>query len=127
MTTTATLRRLYTSDSVTTASPNRLVVMLFDRLVKDLTLAQIGLERREIEAPHRALLHAQEILLELSSSLDLEVWPEGSGLLALYDYVRARLVTANVTKDVALVTECLELVQPVREAFTHAAGAVGEP
>lgn len=121
MTTAASLRRLYTSDSVSTASPARLVVMLFDRLVKDLHVAAVGIERRDVEGTHRALLHAQEIVTELAGSLDTSVWAGGEGLLALYDYVIARLVLANTTKDAALVEECLELVMPLREAFTQAA------
>lgn len=124
MTTAATLRRLYTSDSVTTASPAQLVVMLYDRLVKDINVALIGIERRDVEGTHCALLHAQEIVVELSGSLDLEVWPDGTGLAALYDFVLDRLVRANATKDAVLVTECLEVVQPLREAFTEAAAGV---
>lgn len=121
MTTTAALRRRYTNDSVTTASPGQLVVLLYNRLVKDLALALVGLERRDIEGSHRALRHAQEIVAELSSSLDLDVWPEGEGLLALYDYVQDRLVHANVTKSAALVAEVIDLVEPLRDAFTQAA------
>lgn len=121
MTTTAALRRLYTNDSVTTASPGQLVVLLYNRLVKDLNLALVGLERRDIEGSHRALRHAQEIVAELSSSLDTSVWPEGEGLLALYDYVQDRLVHANVTKSAALVAEAIDLLEPLRDAFTRAA------
>ena len=88
MTTAATLRRLYTSDSVTTASPAQLVVMLYDRLVKDLNVALIGLERRDIEGTHMALVHAQEIVSELSASLDTSAWPGGESLKALYDFVK---------------------------------------
>ena len=121
MTTTAALRRRYTNDSVPTASPGQLVVLLYNRLVKDLNLALVGLEKRDIEGAHRALRHAQEIVAELSSSLDLEVWPDGDGLLALYDYVQDRLVHANVTKSAALVAEALDLVEPLRDAFTQAA------
>ncbi|QKE82681.1 flagellar export chaperone FliS [Arthrobacter sp. NEB 688] len=118
MTTTATLRRLYQSDSVTTASPSRLVVLLFDRLVKDLHLALVGIEARDVQRSHHALRHAQDVVSELSSSLDLRMWPEGRGLAALYTYVEERLVQANATKSAEIVTEVLELVEPVREAFT---------
>ena len=121
MTTAATLRRRYTSDAVTTASPATLVVMLYSRLVKDLTVAVVGIERHDVEGAHRALIHAQEIVTELSTSLDTSVWPEGEGLRALYDFVLARLVRANTTKDAAIVTECLEIVEPLRDAFAQAA------
>ncbi|WP_371814243.1 flagellar protein FliS [Phycicoccus sp. HDW14] len=45
----------------------------------------------------------------------------GEGLLALYDYVQDRLVHANVTKSAALVAEAIDLLEPLRDAFTRAA------
>ena len=121
MTTSAMLRRRYNGDAVTTASPNRLVVMLYDRLLKDLNSASTAIGGANIEAAHRALLHAQEIVAELSGSLDLSLWPEGAQLKALYDYLTERLVRANMTKDAAFVAECLEVVEPLRDAFAEAA------
>ncbi len=117
----AVLRHRYTADSVTTASPSRLVVLLYDRLVKDLHVATIALEQRDVQGSHRALRHAQDVVAELSSSLDLSIWPGGTGLLALYDFVQDRLVHANATKSAELVTDLLDVVEPLREAFTAAA------
>lgn len=121
MTTPAMLRRRYRTDAVSTASPARLVVMLYDRLATDLYSAQAAVGGADIEGAHVALLHAQEIVAELSGSLDLELWPQGEGLAALYDFLRDRLVRANVTKDAAFVAECIEVVEPLREAFSEAA------
>lgn len=121
MTTSAMLRRRYNGDAVTTASPNRLVVMLYDRLLKDLNTAFTAVSAGNIELAHRSLVHAQDIIAELSGSLDLDMWPEGSQLKALYDYLTDRLVRANVTKDVTFVAECLEIVEPLRDAFAEAA------
>ncbi|MEO5983201.1 MAG: flagellar export chaperone FliS [Pedococcus sp.] len=121
MTTSAMLRRRYNGDAVTTASPNRLVVMLYDRLLKDLNTAFTAVNSGSIESAHRALLHAQDIIVELSGSLDLDMWPEGAQLKALYDYLTDRLVQANVTKDPGLVAECLEIIEPLRDAFAEAA------
>ena len=121
MTTSAMLRRRYNGDAVTTASPNRLVVMLYDRLLKDLNTAFTAVSGGNIELAHRSLLHAQDIVAELAGSLDLDMWPEGSQLKALYDYLTDRLVRANVTKDAAFVAECLEIAEPLRDAFAEAA------
>ncbi len=121
MTTTAMLRRRYGSDAVATASPARLVVMLYDRLVKDLHAASAAIEGRDIETSHGALVHAQDVVAELSSSLDLDAWPEGSSLAALYDFLTDRLIQANVTKDATLVAACIEVVEPLRDAWTEAA------
>lgn len=121
MTTSAMLRRRYNGDAVTTASPNRLVVMLYDRLLKDLNTAFAAVGDGNIEVAHRSLVHAQEIVAELSGSLDLTMWPEGAQLKALYDYLTDRLVRANASKDVALIAECLEITEPLRDAFAQAA------
>ncbi|GAA2735715.1 flagellar export chaperone FliS [Pedococcus aerophilus] len=121
MTTSAMLRRRYNGDAVTTASPNRLVVMLYDRLLKDLNTAFGAVSQGDVEVAHRNLLHAQDIVTELSSSLDLSMWPEGAQLKALYDYLTERLVQANVSKDASLVAEALEIVEPLRDAFAEAA------
>ena len=116
----AALARRYGTDSVTTASPARLVVMLYDRLLRDLRTAGAALQDRQVEASHRALIHAQEVLAELSSGLDLTIWPEGESLARLYVYLQEQLVQANVHKDPARVATCLEIVEPLREAWSEA-------
>lgn len=120
MTTTATLRRRYGSDAVGTASPAQLVVMLYDRLAQDLYAAGAALESRSTEAAHHALVHAQEVVCELLASLDTSRWPEGEGLASLYRYLLERLEQANVHKDQSVVAECLEVVDPLREAWRQA-------
>ncbi len=127
MTTPAMLRARYNSDAVTTASPSRLVVMLYARLVKDLHAAGTAIPLGQIEVAHGALLHAQEVVAELAASLDLQRWPEGEPLAALYDFLRDRLVRANVTKDVGFVVESLDVVEPLHEAFAEAALAADAP
>lgn len=116
----AALARRYGTDSVTTASPARLVVMLYDRLLRDLRTAAAALESRQIEASHHALIHAQEVLAELSGSLDLRLWPEGEPLARLYAYLQEQLVQANVHKDPTPVADCLEIVERLREAWSQA-------
>lgn len=127
MTTTAMMRRRYGSDTVATASPSRLVVMLYDRLVRDLGGAVAALEGRDLETAHRNLLHAQDIVTELSLSLDTERWPEGESLAAIYRFVLDELVQANVHKDARRAASCLEIVEPLRDAWTQAADSGGTP
>lgn len=115
-------RNRYLTDSVQTASPQRLLVMLYDRLVLDLDRALLAIAKNEQQTAHDCLVHAQDIILELRTSLDLEVWPAGANLAAIYDYVVDRLVFANVQKDPAPVQECKDLLEPLREAWREAAG-----
>jgi flagellar protein FliS len=123
VTTAAQFRSRYTRDSVTTASPVRLVTMLYDRLAGDLTDAELAISVSNLQAAHIALRHAQDIVQELSASLDLEVWPGATGLKSLYAWLMERLVAANLSKDIAVVLECRDIVEPLREAWHEAANA----
>src|SRR3954462_9325926 len=89
----------YLEASVATASPARLLVMLCDRLVLDLTRGLDAQRSSDFETAHRELLHAQEIVLELRSSLRTEEWEGGPGLASLYDFLHQEMVRANVSRD----------------------------
>jgi flagellar protein FliS len=123
MSTKARLRSHYARDSVTTASPVRLVTMLYDRLVSDLHDAEFAISIANPQTAHTALRHAQDIVQELSASLDVGRWPGGAGLKSLYIWLMEQLVAANLSKDGALVTGCREVVEPLRDAWHEAANA----
>ena len=123
MTTAALARNRYLGDSVSTASPQRLVVMLYDGLVQDLQLAQQGIARGDVALVHARLVRAQAIVTELQSSLDLNAWEGARGLDKLYTYVLELLVDANVRKDVEPVNQALAVVTPLQEAWRQALGA----
>jgi flagellar protein FliS len=119
------LRSRYVTDSVETMSPARLVVALYDRLVLDLRRAETAIGNDDVVAAHDAFVHAQEIVCELSGTLDVSVWPAAAQLASLYDYVLGQLVQANVHKDAGLAAECRSIVEPLRDAWREAAGVVG--
>ncbi|WP_230208858.1 flagellar export chaperone FliS [Nostocoides sp. HKS02] len=121
MTTPEILRRRYQSEAVTTASPSRLVIMLYDRLVKDLYAAHAAIGSADIPVAHHELVHAQEIVAELAGSLDVARWEEARSLASLYEYLGYTLVRANLAKSQSYVMDCLEVVEPLRDAFVTAA------
>ena len=117
-------RNPYVTDGLATASPARLLVMLYDRLVLDLDRAAIALDSDACETAHDCLVHAQDIINELRVALDFEVWPEGRNLAAIYDYAIELLITANINKDAVIVATVRSLVAPLRDAWHEAAGAL---
>ena len=52
---------------------------------------------------------------------------DGAQLKDIYVFLLFELVTANVEKDAARVASCQELVAPLRDAWTEAAGIVTSP
>lgn len=122
MATTAAVRQRYVTETVQTLAPGRLVVMLYDRLVLDLERAEAAAAAGDIEGAHSALVHAQDIVSELHDSLDTERWAPAQQLELLYRFLLDELVTANLRKDPARIATCRRIVEPLREAWSEAAG-----
>ena len=121
---TASLRARYMGDTVATASPQQLLVMLYDRLALDLQRAEEALVAGDRVVSHAQLLHAQEIVLELRASLNVEVWDGGPRLAALYAWVLGELIQANLKGDVRRVRDCRRVVEPLRDAWREAAASL---
>jgi flagellar protein FliS len=113
----------YKDASRTTASPERLLCMVYDRLVLDLERASAALE--EGTSAHEHLMHAQDIVHELLVSLDQRTWSGAKALAGVYVYLHTRLVEANVRRDPAIVAECTQHVVPLRDAWHAAARSAG--
>lgn len=117
-------RTRYVDDAVSTASPGRLLVMLYDRLVMDLQKAEAEQRagNRGAAGPH--LTHAQDIVHELAATLDVNAWDGAPRLLSVYMYLITELVSANVAGDADRTAACRELVEPLRDAWFQAAQEV---
>jgi flagellar protein FliS len=109
-----------------TATPAELILKLYERLTRDLERAQAALQdRAPLEQSHGPLVHAQEIVIELLSSLDMSTGDLATQLAAMYEYMYQRLVEANVHKDHAPVTEVLRLLRPIQSAWRDATQGIG--
>jgi flagellar protein FliS len=120
----ATLRARYLGDKVTTASPQQLLVMLYDRLALDLERAEDALSGKDREEAHAQLLHAQDIVMELWTSLDVDAWEGGPRLASLYSWLHGELVLANVKGDRRRVADARRIVEPLRDAWHEAAASL---
>lgn len=114
----------YKSNAVTTATPMGLVVMLYERLARDLDVAEAALGVRDLETANSQLQHAQEIVLELRVALDPTQWEGAANLGRFYDFLHDQLVAANVAKSGEQVAACRALVQPLLEAWSAAAANI---
>jgi flagellar protein FliS len=123
----ANARQQYARDAVLSASPARLLTMLYDRLLLDLRRAEVAQEAADWQTASDQLLHAQDIVMELSTSLRPELWDGADGLRGIYEYVRMALVNANIHRDVGRTREAVRLLTPLQEAWHAAAGAVQAP
>lgn len=110
----------YNRSVILSATPARLLTMLYDRLVLDLRRAEANQEQGQWLAASEQIIHAQAIIAELESSLRTDEWDGAEQLLALYSYLSTALVSANLNRDIALTREAISLIEPLREAWQSA-------
>jgi flagellar protein FliS len=105
--------------AIESASPHKLVLMLYDALLKQLRIAKLHLERGEIGPKAAAISKAMALIDQgLRPGLDLERGGSiAAQLLALYDYSTERLFQANLKNDVKPVEEVIRLIEPIRGAW----------
>lgn len=114
----------YKAQSVNTASPGKLVLMLFDGYLRFSTAAQQSWNEDDIikknEGINNNLIRAQNIVTELQSSLDMTVPGDLPGTLyRLYDYVLTNLQQANLSKDIIKVQEADKVISELRDAWAE--------
>jgi flagellar secretion chaperone FliS len=117
----AMARTAYAGQGMSTASPARILVMLYDRLLLDLRRADAAQEQEEWGEALSQLFHAQTIVLELSSSLRPELWSGGEGLLSVYGYVSRLIARATTGHDATATRRAIEVVEPLLESWREAA------
>jgi flagellar secretion chaperone FliS len=114
-------KNAYVQNSVETASPARLLVMLYDRLVLDLQRGLAAQQAGNVPEAHTQLVHAQEIVIHLRGTLKVEAWDGGPALASVYDWLHGQLIQANMRKDAAITEACLGMVTDLADAWRQAA------
>lgn len=113
----------YLETSILTASPEDLIVKIFDVLIIAAQQAHEKLlnERNDIEGIHKALLRAQRACTVLMSSLNMEIGGELSeNLLKVYGFWHRELVAANMRKDPVKVERILNYAKEYRDTWRTA-------
>lgn len=106
--------------TVETASPHKLIAMLFDGALGALARAKGAIERSSIQERTTHLNKASEILVTLKGSLDLEKGGEvATNLDALYDYMLRTVMQANRDNNIDKVQEVMDLISDVRQGWSE--------
>jgi flagellar protein FliS len=108
----------YLETAVETASPARLIVMLYDGAIRFINEAAYAMQQRDYETQNTKLQRAQKILAELISSLDFDKGGEiAENLFRLYTYMYNQLVEANINDGRDRLEHVVHLLSELREAW----------
>ena len=120
----------YRETRIKTASQGQLVIMLYDETVKhlerslDLLTQDNGGKKNpgNIEKISNSILKAQEIITELTVSLDFEQGGEiAKALFSLYTWFNKELLEANITQDVRRILAVRNQISELRSAWAEIA------
>jgi len=109
----------YKNSTVETASPGKLLLMLYNAAIRDLESAIQRIAEKDLEAAHKLIIKAQDIITEFMCTLNMD-YEISEKLLSLYEYLHHRLVEANVRKDVEIITEVLGFLVELRDTWQEA-------
>ena len=114
-----TYTRLEVETAVAAASPQKLVVMLYEGAIKSALAAKAALARGEVAERGAAISKAISIIDEgLRPALDLEAGGEiAANLMALYDYLANRLLYANLKGHEPSLEEVIGLLAELKGAW----------
>ena len=111
----------YTQSAVLSASPEQLVVMLYDGAIRFLNQAQLAMQQEKKEIARERLLRAEDIINELNNSLDVQSGGEiADSLRSLYLWMKRQIMQSLIQQDPEPLSECLQQLLELREAWSSA-------
>jgi flagellar secretion chaperone FliS len=112
----------YRESAVLTATPEQLVVMLYDGANRFLTQSAIAMRDGRVALSGEKLRRAEAIIDELLATLDLSVGEIAERLQALYLFFKEHLMAARLNQDASKVDEVARLMRELRSAWGQVAG-----
>ena len=111
---------VYKTNSVNYASKEQLLLMLVEGAVKFCKIARQAIIDKDIKKSHDALIRTQDIFSELMISLDTAQGEWAVQLFRVYDFIKEKLIEANMTKNLEIIDEILPLVEDINETWKEA-------
>lgn len=109
----------YKENSVFTASPEELTLMLYNGLIKFIMLGQKALDEKDMKKAHESVVRAEDIIQEFMASLNMK-YDVSQNMMLLYDYMYRRLIEANIKKDREILDEVLIYAKDFRDTWAQA-------
>jgi len=115
----------YKENAILTASPEELVLMLYNGIIRFIDEAKTALQKKDYVETNAKIQRAQDIITELMLTLDMN-YDIAKNLYNLYDYMLRRLIDANVKKDIEILDEVRGFAVELRDTWSLALQKVRE-
>ena len=111
----------YQASNVNTATPEKLMIMMFDGALQFLQKAKTAIAEGNLKERSTNIDGARKIIRELMRTIDLENGNDVSKqLFKLYNRMAMNLIKANVQRNAALIDTVIEDISNIRWGFQKA-------
>ena len=112
--------KAYRSVRINTATQGKMIVMLYDEIIRQIECAreELAARSRRYDKISAALVKARDVVTELMVSLDLDKGQEiAKSLFGLYQFFNSKLIEANVKKEAAPLDAIFPLITDLRASW----------
>lgn len=113
--------KAYHKTAVETASKEKILLMLYESCIRHLKKCESAMEQKNYAEKGVALGKAQDIINELSNSLNFEIGGEISRQLeALYLHLFKETTKANMENDPKKIAHCIKIMETLYSGWKEA-------
>ncbi|HCA40759.1 MAG TPA: flagellar export chaperone FliS [Aminobacterium sp.] len=111
----------YLVTQIQTASKEQLLLITYDIGIKNCRAAELALSKGELEEANSCVLRAQEVVRELTITLDVDKGGEiAENLLSLYDFMYRQLIEGNMKKAPDIISLVRGMLEELRDTWEQA-------
>ncbi len=104
----------YKNNKVLSASGPELTLMLYDGAIRFLNIADVAIEKNDIQKAHDNIIKTEKIIEYLWNTLDMQ-YEVAKDFENMYSYISRRLIEANMTKDREIIAEVNKHMHAIRD------------
>lgn len=109
----------YENNQVLFAKKEELPLLLYTGAIKFILQARLAMEKKDWARTNDRIIRAQKIVSELMVTLNMDLELSKS-LILLYDYMKEKLIEANMKKDEQPLVEVQNMLTELQEVWKEA-------
>jgi len=109
----------YKTQSIQTMTSGEMIIALYEGLIKQLNIALVYLDEKNIPEVHTSLIKSQDIINYLISTLNPELEISHS-ILPYYELFNRQISNANLKKESKIIQDILPLIEEFKQIFIQA-------
>lgn len=114
--------KAYKESAVLTATPEQLVVMLYDGAARFLRQAEAALQEQAWPQANERITRGEAIIDELLATLNMDAGELAERLQGIYVFCKRCLIEARLQRDPQQVAHVIRLMGELREAWAQVGG-----